>query len=65
MSWPNLKQYPRTSLEELRKITRTLSQDSRSPGRDLNQRPIEYEAGVLTTQRPRPVGLVSEFRHMK
>jgi hypothetical protein len=28
------------------------SKDSRSPGRDFNPRPPEYEAGVLTT-RPR------------
>jgi hypothetical protein len=28
----------------------TLSQDSRSPGRDLNPRPSEYEMGVLTIQ---------------
>jgi hypothetical protein len=26
-----------------------LSQDSRSPGRDLNPGPPEYKAGVLTT----------------
>jgi hypothetical protein len=28
------------------------SKDSRSPGRDFNPRPLEYEVGVLTT-RPR------------
>jgi hypothetical protein len=39
-------------LEGLRKTTKNLSQDSRSPGRDLNPGPPEYEAGVLTT-RPR------------
>jgi hypothetical protein len=31
---------------------KTLSQDSRSPGRDSNPRPPEYVAGLLTT-RPR------------
>jgi hypothetical protein len=31
------------------------SQSSRSPGRDLNRRPDEYEAGVLTTQPRRSV----------
>jgi hypothetical protein len=30
----------------------TISQDSQSPGRDLNPEAPEYEAGVLTT-RPR------------
>jgi hypothetical protein len=27
---------------------RNLNQDSRSPGRNLNLEPLEYEAGVLT-----------------
>jgi hypothetical protein len=31
-----------TCLEELRIITELLSQDSRCPGRDLNQAPPEY-----------------------
>jgi hypothetical protein len=31
------------------KITKNLSQESRSQGRDLNPRPLEYEAGALTT----------------
>jgi hypothetical protein len=31
------------------KNTKTLSQDIRSPGRDLNPRPPEYEGGVSTT----------------
>jgi hypothetical protein len=31
----------------LRRITKNLSQDSRSPGRDLNPGPPEYEAGEL------------------
>jgi hypothetical protein len=51
-SWPNLNYYPGSCLEGLRKSTKTLSLDSRSPGRDLNLGPPEYEAAVLTT-RPR------------
>jgi hypothetical protein len=35
-------------MEEVRKTTKTLSQDSRTPDRDLNPRPPEYEAGMLT-----------------
>jgi hypothetical protein len=31
------------------KTTKSLSQDSWSPGRDLNPEPAEYEAGILTT----------------
>jgi hypothetical protein len=50
--WPNVRYYPGTGLEGLRKITKNLSHDSRSPGRVFNPRPPEYEAGVLTT-RPR------------
>jgi hypothetical protein len=30
---------------------KTLSQDSRSPGRDLNLGPPEYEAGMLSLER--------------
>jgi hypothetical protein len=30
-----------------------ISQDSRSPGRDLNPGPPKYEAGVLTTRHRR------------
>jgi hypothetical protein len=52
-SWP--RYYPRTCLKELRKSLKTLSQDSRSPGRDLNPGPPEYEAGVLTTRQRRSV----------
>jgi hypothetical protein len=46
--WPILKYYPSISLEELRKATQNFSQDSKSLGQDLNPRPSEYEAGVLT-----------------
>jgi hypothetical protein len=45
-----LRYYPSIRLEGLRKITKSLSQDSRSPGRDLNPGPLEYEAEVLTTR---------------
>jgi hypothetical protein len=48
-SWPNLRYYPGICLEGLRKTTKILSQDSRHPGRDLNQGSPEEEAGVLTT----------------
>jgi hypothetical protein len=37
-------------MEGLRKTTRNLSQDSPSPGRNLNKGPPKYEAGVLTTR---------------
>jgi hypothetical protein len=48
-SWPNSRYYPGICLERLKKTMKTLSQDSRSPGRDLNPEPPEYEARVLTT----------------
>jgi hypothetical protein len=53
-SWPNLRRYPGICVEGLRKTTTNLSQDSRSPGRDLNPGPPEYE-GVLTTRPGRSV----------
>jgi hypothetical protein len=49
-SWSNLRYYPRIWLDRTRKTIKNLSQDSRSPGRDLNPGPPEYEAGVLTTR---------------
>jgi hypothetical protein len=48
--WPNFWYYPVICLEELRESTKNHSQDSRSPGRDLNPGPSEYKAGVLTTR---------------
>jgi hypothetical protein len=33
-------------MEELRKNMTNLDQGSRSPDRDLNQRPVEYEVGL-------------------
>jgi hypothetical protein len=46
-SCPNLTYYPGICLKRMRKITKNLSQNSRSPGRDLNLGPPEYEAGVV------------------
>jgi hypothetical protein len=51
-SWPNFKVLSRYLPGGLRKTTKNLTQDSRSPGRDLNPRPPEFEARLLTT-RPR------------
>jgi hypothetical protein len=39
-----------TTPEGLRKTTKNLSQESRSPGQDLNRRTVEYEAGVLSSR---------------
>jgi hypothetical protein len=46
-SWPNLRHNHDICLEGLSKTTKNLSQDSPSPGQDLNPRPPEYEAEVL------------------
>jgi hypothetical protein len=48
-SWLNWNYCPGICLEGLRKNINNLSQNSRSPGIDLNPGPSEYE-GVLTTQ---------------
>jgi hypothetical protein len=40
---------PRRRLKGLRKTPKTLGQDSRYPGRDLDLGPPKYKAGVLTT----------------
>jgi hypothetical protein len=58
-SWTNLRCYPSISLEGLRKIRKSLNQDSRSPGRDLSLRSPEYEAGVST---PRLRGMMMMVR---
>jgi hypothetical protein len=47
-----LKSFASSGLKRLKKIMKSISQGSRSPGRDLNPGPPEYEVGVLTT-RPR------------
>jgi hypothetical protein len=52
MSWYNSRYYPGICLEGLRKGTKSLSQDSRSPGRDFKPGFPKYKAGMLTT-RPR------------
>jgi hypothetical protein len=46
---PNLKHYPDICLGELRKTMKGFSQNSRSPARNFNPGPSEYEAGLLTT----------------
>jgi hypothetical protein len=46
--WPNLRYYPGIFVDGLKKTMKNLSQNSWSPGRDLNLGPLEYEAGVLT-----------------
>jgi hypothetical protein len=50
--WPNFKVLSRNSPEGTDENHKNISQKSRSPGRDLNPGPPEYEAGALTI-RPR------------
>jgi hypothetical protein len=53
-----MRYYPRIYLEGLRDwldATKDLSQDNRSPGRDLSPGPPEYETGVFTIQPRRSV----------
>lgn len=50
-SWTNSRHYLDIFLEVLRKITKNLSHDCLSPGRDLNPGSIKYEAGVPTTHK--------------
>jgi hypothetical protein len=45
-SWPNFMLLSRYLLGGTEKNTKTLSQDSRSPGRDSNAGPPENETGV-------------------
>jgi hypothetical protein len=52
---PIIRYYPILSMEGLRKTIKNLSQHSRSPSRDLNPGPAEYEARLLTTQPGRLV----------
>jgi hypothetical protein len=40
-----------TYLEGIRKTTKYLSQDSRSPSRDFNPGPPKYKSWVLTIQQ--------------
>jgi hypothetical protein len=51
-----LRYYPGIHLQGLRETTKNLSQDSRSPDRDINPGPPEYE-GVLTIRSQRSVTL--------
>jgi hypothetical protein len=50
-----LRYYPGICLEGLMKTTKTISQDNRYPGRDLNLGTPEYEAGAVITRPPRSV----------
>jgi hypothetical protein len=45
-----LRYYPSIHLEVLRKTKKTSVRVAGHRGQDLNQRPPEYRAGVLTTQ---------------
>jgi hypothetical protein len=45
-----IRYYLGICMKGLRETTKNLSQDSRSPGRDLNPKPPEYESGMLTTR---------------
>jgi hypothetical protein len=51
-SWPNFKVLSWHFSGGTEENDENLSQVNRSPGRDFNPRPPEYEAGVLAT-RPR------------
>jgi hypothetical protein len=44
-----VKNYPSICVGGLRKTMKNLSQDSRSPGRDLNPALTKYDAGVNQT----------------
>jgi hypothetical protein len=44
-----VRYYPSIHLAGLGETSKNLSQDSRSPSRDLNPGPSEYETGVLIT----------------
>jgi hypothetical protein len=64
-SWPNLKYCPGICLERLRKTTKNLSQDSRSPGRGFHPGPPEYEVGVLTTRPHFSDSSIATLRKLK
>jgi hypothetical protein len=53
-----LRYYSGIRLEKLWNTTKTISQDNRSPGRDLKSGPPEYKAGLLTIRRRRSVHIV-------
>jgi hypothetical protein len=54
-SWPNCKVLSRNLSGEIEKNHENLSQNNRSPGRDLKPGPPAYEAGVLTSRQRRSV----------
>jgi hypothetical protein len=45
--WSCTKYYPGTSVKELIKITKDISQDIRAPVQDLNPAPPEFEGAPL------------------
>jgi hypothetical protein len=47
--WPNFKVLSLHSPRKTKENHEKLRRNSRSPGRDLNPEPPEYETGVLTT----------------
>jgi hypothetical protein len=59
-SWPNLRYYVRIWLEGLRTTKKHLSQDSQSPGRDMNPGPPEYEATARCSLQPSSATVCSE-----
>jgi hypothetical protein len=59
MARPNLSHYPDICVEELRKSTKSLNQDCRSLGQDLNPGLPEYEAGVFTTRSRRLAWIIN------
>jgi hypothetical protein len=52
-------------LQELRNTKKPLSQDGRSPGRDMNLTPSEYETEVLTVRPQRKATFDSELSWAK
>jgi hypothetical protein len=46
-SWPNLMYYPFVLTQGSWKTTKSFSQNSRSPGRDLNLGSAKYEEAVV------------------
>jgi hypothetical protein len=60
-SWPNLRYYLGVCLVGLKITAQSLSQDSRSSGRDLKPGLLEYE-GVLIARPGRSIFKVLYFR---
>jgi hypothetical protein len=61
VSWPNLMYYPSWHLSGGTEKNHKKTQNSWSPGRDLNPDPTNYKAGVLTIQARY---LVSQFEEV-